>query len=119
METTVWEMENGTQIREGKLRFTCLGPKEKNMNPGNEASMILHLEYEGFDMLFYRRRGKRRRRKSDIYALLSTGKEDFMGGIKDCTSWIKEFYNGSISGKCKTKICMDFGRKEESLRTST
>ena len=50
--TTVWEMENGTQIREGKLRFTCLGPKEKNMNPGNEASMILHLEYEGFDMLF-------------------------------------------------------------------
>ena len=22
------------------------------MNPGNEASMILHLEYEGFDMLF-------------------------------------------------------------------
>ena len=50
--TTVWEMENGTQIREGKLRFTCLGPKEKNINPGNEASMILHLEYEGFDMLF-------------------------------------------------------------------
>ena len=33
--------------------------------------------------------------------------------LKDCTSWIKEFYNGSISGKCKTKICMDFpaGRK--------
>ena len=30
--TTVWEMENGTQIREGKLRFTCLGPKEKNIN---------------------------------------------------------------------------------------
>ncbi len=88
------------------------------MNPGNEASIILHLEYEGFDMLFT---GdvERRRRKSDRYALLSTGKEDFMGGIKDCTSWIKEFYNGSISGKCKTKICMDFGRKEESLRTST
>ena len=35
-----------------------------------------------------------------------------MGGIKDCTSWIKEFYNGSISGKCKTKICMDFGRRK-------
>ena len=30
--TTVWEMENGTQIREGKLRFTCLGPKEKNLS---------------------------------------------------------------------------------------
>ena len=27
--TTVWEMENRTQIREGKLRFTCLGPKER------------------------------------------------------------------------------------------
>ena len=117
--TTVWEMENGTQIREGKLRFTCLGPKEKNMNPGNEASMILHLEYEGFDMLFtgdVEKEGEESR--TDTLSYLQ-GKEDFMGDIKDCTSWIKEFYNGSISGKCKTKICMDFGRKEESLRTST
>ena len=38
--TTVWEMENGTQIREGKLRFTCLGPKEKNINPGNEEDLL-------------------------------------------------------------------------------
>ncbi|MFQ9495172.1 MAG: hypothetical protein ACLR08_12350 [Dorea longicatena] len=106
------------------MRFTCLGPEETddkshNVTTGNEASMILHLEYEGFDMLFTGDVEKEGEESlTDTLSYLQE-KEDFMGGIKDCTSWIKEFYNGSISGKCKTKICMDFGRKEESLRTST
>lgn len=58
--TDVWTIEAGKEIKEGRMKFTCLGPgkckKDKTgrnlLVPGNAASMILHLEYDGFDMLF-------------------------------------------------------------------
>lgn len=80
--TAVWVMEYGMEIKEGKLKLECLGPGEKQeeqkvrtadmdcagaadvdytgssdhgkdaVAAGNAASMILHLEYDGFDMLF-------------------------------------------------------------------
>ena len=35
------------------MRLTCLGPESTSeIQAGNTASMILHLQYEGFDMLF-------------------------------------------------------------------
>ena len=54
----VQEMEYGTELKEGEMKFTCLGPggntddKSHNVATGNESSMILHLEYGEFDMLF-------------------------------------------------------------------
>ncbi len=55
--TKVKIMEYGMELKEGKMKFTCLGPVGKNNEEsvegaGNAASMILHLEYDGFDMLF-------------------------------------------------------------------
>ena len=56
--TDVKEMEYGTELKEGEMKFTCLGPggntddKSHNVTTGNESSMILHLEYGEFDMLF-------------------------------------------------------------------
>ena len=72
--TDIWVMEYGMTIKEGKMKWECLGPGRKNRKrtdnadnadntgnldsvtdtvaAGNAASMILHLEYEGFDMLF-------------------------------------------------------------------
>ena len=74
--TAVWVMEYGMEIKEGKMKLKCLGPGEEKENQtdrasaddandagnpdygngtvaaGNAASMILHLEYDGFDMLF-------------------------------------------------------------------
>lgn len=49
--TDVKEMEYGTELKEGEMKFTCLGPggntgnKSHNVTTGNESSMILHLEY--------------------------------------------------------------------------
>ena len=66
-DTEVKIMEYGMELKEGKMKLTCLGPGKKSEgerteeNPddaadlttaGNAASMILHLEYDGFDMLF-------------------------------------------------------------------
>ena len=67
--TQVKIMKYGMELKEEKMKFTCLGPVEKSngkstdgagdrentgniLAAGNAASMILHLEYDGFDMLF-------------------------------------------------------------------
>ena len=51
--TKVWIMKCGDEIREEKMHLICMGPDDKErISTGNESSMILHLEYEGFDMLF-------------------------------------------------------------------
>lgn len=53
--TAVYTMEKGQMIKEGELSVTCLAPgqgKEGEMvEPGNEASLVLALQYQGFDML--------------------------------------------------------------------
>lgn len=46
----VWILDCGRKIKSEDLTFRCLGPEAEKA--GNEASMILHLSYEGFDMLF-------------------------------------------------------------------
>ena len=56
--TDVKVMEYGMELTKGEMKFTCLGPdgnpddKSHNVTAGNESSMILHLEYGEFDMLF-------------------------------------------------------------------
>lgn len=48
----VYTMEQGEQLEEGRLRLTCLSPSARgDVVPGNDASMVLALEYEEFDML--------------------------------------------------------------------
>lgn len=50
---TVQIMECGSWIKNRRMRLTCLGPESTSeIQAGNTASMILHLQYEGFDMLF-------------------------------------------------------------------
>lgn len=49
----IWILEYGKKIQNEKLVFRCLGPERTTkVQKGNAASMILHLSYEGFDMLF-------------------------------------------------------------------
>lgn len=46
-------MEPGQKIKEQEMSLTCLQPeKEGTIEPGNAASMVLCLQYGGFDMLF-------------------------------------------------------------------
>ncbi len=74
--------------------------------------MILHLEYEEFDMLFTGDVEKEGEESLTEILDYHRKKEDYMGNTKDCTSWIKEFYNGNISGKCKTQYAwISAGRK--------
>ena len=50
--TDVLVMGEGEKIREGELILTCLGPGErKGISPGNEASLVLAVQYGAFDML--------------------------------------------------------------------
>ena len=49
----IWILEYGKKIQNEKLMFRSLGPERMTkVQKGNAASMILHLSYEDFDMLF-------------------------------------------------------------------
>lgn len=49
----VYTINQGDEIREGKLRMTCLFPtkEERGIQKGNEASMVLEIRYGDFEML--------------------------------------------------------------------
>ena len=54
--TSVYVMEEDQTIEKNGLVFTCLGPggpaeEEEIPKPGNAASLVLALQYRGFDML--------------------------------------------------------------------
>lgn len=46
-------MQKGSIIRDGELQIECLGPEpEYSGETGNAASLLLRVNYQGFDMLF-------------------------------------------------------------------
>lgn len=48
----VYTMKPGDKIIEGDLKITCLAPSlQEGLTPGNEASMVLAVEFGAFDML--------------------------------------------------------------------
>lgn len=48
----VYTMQPGDRLEEGELKITCLAPSsQEDLAPGNEASMVLAVEYGAFDML--------------------------------------------------------------------
>ena len=54
--TSVYVMEEDQTIEKNGLVFTCLGPggpaeEEEIPEPGNAASLVLAIQYRGFDML--------------------------------------------------------------------
>lgn len=60
LAVTAWEngtevvtIQEGQQIVEKEMRVTCLAPSDEYCGEiGNASSMILHLQYKAFDMLF-------------------------------------------------------------------
>ena len=121
--TDVKEMEYGTELKEGEMKFTCLGPggntddKSHNVTTGNESSMIPSTYVTKY--VVYRRCRKRRGKEADGGPGCDTGrKEDYMGNTKDSASWFEEFYNGDILSDTLSAVCMDISREKEPLRTS-
>ena len=121
----VKEMEYGTELKEGEMKFTCLGPegntddKSHNVTTGNESSMILHLEYGEFDMLFtgdVEKEGEERWRS--YVDVIQEEKKITWENTKDSASWFEEFYNGDIPSDSLSAVCMDISREKEPLRTS-
>lgn len=51
-KTKVYSMQQGEILRMGSLSLQCIQPEAKSsLTPGNEASMVLSVEYEAFSML--------------------------------------------------------------------
>ena len=119
--TDVKEMEYGTELKEGEMKFTCLGPggntddKSHNVTTGNESSMILHLEYGEFDMLFtgdVEKEGEER--LTEVLDVIQEEKK---------ITWeiLKTAHHGSKNSTTETflqTVCMDISREKEPLRTS-
>lgn len=51
-KTKVYSMQQGEILRMGSLSLQCIQPEAKSsLTPGNEASMVLSVEYKAFSML--------------------------------------------------------------------
>ena len=104
---TVYSMKPETSIREKDMEITCLGPSESVL-PGNEASLILALNYQSFDMLLTGDvEGEGEKALTDR---IRKEPEKNMGSTESVSSRIQKFYRRGVFRSSKSGIYNHLGR---------